>query len=654
MGGTRSALIIATARYADSRLSQLRAPAKDAEALASVLGDADIGGFDVDVALDQPHGAVSRALSRFLRDRRPEDTLLLHLSCHGIKDEHGELYFAASDTERDDLDATAIAAVWLRRLMDKCRSRRTLLMLDCCFSGAFGRGMLARGDAAVHTRERLDGRGRAIITASDSLEYALEGEGEEAVGQPSVFTSAVVAGLASGAADRDGDGLITVPELFRHVEEAVREATPYMTPHLWMLDVEGELVIARSRSANRENMSLAAIERLAQSALMEERREAVELLGGRLTGGAPDDAAAARRALGRLAYDDSQLVSAAAALALQPLENPTLAAWTFKRPRVATYVRHEERVRDVALDPCGERLATASSDGTGRLWSLEGEELLRLSHGGEVQAIAFTPDGQRLVTAGAGGARIWAINRGAQLASVGHDGTARAVAVSPDGELVVSAGDDHKARLWNKAGETVAVLEHDASVWAVAFASDGSLLATASTDTTARLWTTAGDLIASLRHSGAVWGVALSPDGRLVATASGDKRAHLWKLADPREPRTLHHDSAVRCVVFSPDGEVLVSCGDDGTARGWNVRGGYELARLPHDDAVPRACFTHGGQLLATASLDRYARLWDCMSGNLVARFPHDAPVTRVSFSGDDRVLATAAGATAQLWHAHD
>jgi uncharacterized caspase-like protein len=177
MTPARSALVVATARYDDPRLRRLRAPAKDAEALAAVLGDADIGEFDVNTAVDQTHAVASRSLSKFFRDRRPEDTLLLHLSCHGIKDEHGELYFAASDTELDDLDATAIASVWLRRLMDKCRSRRLILMLDCCYSGAFGRGMLSRGDDAVHSRERFDGRGRAVITASDSIEYALEGGG---------------------------------------------------------------------------------------------------------------------------------------------------------------------------------------------------------------------------------------------------------------------------------------------------------------------------------------------------------------------------------------------------------------------------------------------------------------------------------------------
>src|SRR5687767_7656163 len=45
--GTRSALIIASREYQDPGLGQLRSPAHDAEALARVLGNPRIGGFDV-------------------------------------------------------------------------------------------------------------------------------------------------------------------------------------------------------------------------------------------------------------------------------------------------------------------------------------------------------------------------------------------------------------------------------------------------------------------------------------------------------------------------------------------------------------------------------------------------------------------------------
>ena len=133
----RHALVVATARYGDSKLQQLRAPAADAEELADVLRDPEKGDFDVEVLPDETHAQLTRAIARFFRDRRPQDLLLLHFSCHGVKDEDGELYLAATDTDLDLLSATGISSSWLNERISRTRSRRTVVLLDCCFSGSF-------------------------------------------------------------------------------------------------------------------------------------------------------------------------------------------------------------------------------------------------------------------------------------------------------------------------------------------------------------------------------------------------------------------------------------------------------------------------------------------------------------------------------------
>jgi len=51
---SRSALIVASNEYQDPGLSELRAPAVDADALAAVLSDPEIGGFDVRTLLSGP------------------------------------------------------------------------------------------------------------------------------------------------------------------------------------------------------------------------------------------------------------------------------------------------------------------------------------------------------------------------------------------------------------------------------------------------------------------------------------------------------------------------------------------------------------------------------------------------------------------------
>jgi hypothetical protein len=61
--GRRSALIVISNDYLDPGLSELRAPAADAAALAAVLSDPEIGGFEVRTLLNEPAHVVKR-LSR--------------------------------------------------------------------------------------------------------------------------------------------------------------------------------------------------------------------------------------------------------------------------------------------------------------------------------------------------------------------------------------------------------------------------------------------------------------------------------------------------------------------------------------------------------------------------------------------------------------
>src|SRR5688500_18512177 len=131
MAGPRSALIVASDTYQDPQLARLRAPGRDAEELAAVLRDPAIGGFDVSVSLNQRHYEVRVALEDFFADRRPDDVLLLHFSCHGIKDEAGRLFFAAADTEKNRLKATGIAADYVNDLLGHARSQNVLLLLGC-------------------------------------------------------------------------------------------------------------------------------------------------------------------------------------------------------------------------------------------------------------------------------------------------------------------------------------------------------------------------------------------------------------------------------------------------------------------------------------------------------------------------------------------
>jgi hypothetical protein len=332
VSGRRLALVVATDRYEDTTLRGLSAPAADAEALANVLGDPDLGGFEVDVLLNPTSWVAAQHVESLLGERHPSDLVLLHFSCHGLKDESGELFLAASNTRPTLLASTALDAALVNRLMRRSRAHRVVLLLDCCYGGAFERGVVARADEDMHVGGHFaqnqlgGGRGRVVITASSAMEYALEGTDVTVGGRPkpSIFTGALVEGLRSGEADRDQDGHVGLDELYDYVFDRVQARSPNQTPSRWEFGLQGDLYIARNP---RRRIVPAAVSdeilQLAHHVTPGVRIGAVDELSQLASGHKLPLAAGAAMVLRQLADDDSRRVAEAATAALRQL-GPTL------------------------------------------------------------------------------------------------------------------------------------------------------------------------------------------------------------------------------------------------------------------------------------------------------------------------------------------
>ncbi|MDA2803364.1 caspase, EACC1-associated type [Nocardiopsis suaedae] len=258
MTGVRRALVVAQDDYDNADLTRLHSPAQDAAALAQVLGDPAIGGFEVAVVHDAPSHEVARRVEAFFASGGREDALLLHFSCHGLKNPRGELFFAARDTEPELLRSTAVPAQFVRQCIQACRARNSVLFLDCCFGGAFLEGMGLRASNDAHVLDTFPeeamagGRGWAVVTASNAIEYAFEGGhlAEDAPPTPSVFTGALVDALTTGEADMNEDGLVSLDELYDYLFERVRAENPNQTPSCSM-HVQGDVYLARSTLNHR-------------------------------------------------------------------------------------------------------------------------------------------------------------------------------------------------------------------------------------------------------------------------------------------------------------------------------------------------------------------------------------------------------------------
>nr|WSW65651.1 type VII secretion protein EccCb [Streptomyces sp. NBC_00995] len=245
----RIALLVATTEYVDPGLRLLRSPSDDARRLGALLDNKEIGYFDrVLVLVNESKAAVEEKIEELFQDCAKADTVLLYFSCHGIRDRHGRLFFGTVRTHRDRPESTAISARFVEEQMRRCRAGSKVLLLDCCYGGAFTQGMEPFAEDGGQLTAQVAGRGTYVMAASDALEFAYEGDQmQHKHGSfQSVFTEAVIEGLETGQADADNDGVVTAHELFQYIETHVRARGAPQTPTEFTSSVQGNIPIAKA------------------------------------------------------------------------------------------------------------------------------------------------------------------------------------------------------------------------------------------------------------------------------------------------------------------------------------------------------------------------------------------------------------------------
>jgi tetratricopeptide (TPR) repeat protein len=303
--GRRTALLVGTYDYSDTSLQRLAAPGQDVESLAKVLVDPEIAGFDVITLINEPHHVVAAAIGNFYDGLRREDLALLYVTGHGLKDAHGRLYFAMTNTSPTGLWFTAIGADQINDAMNNCSSRQKVLILDCCYGGAFPGGWSAKGAPDVDALERFHGRGRVVLTASGAAEYSFERENLSGTGPSSLFTHYLVEGIRTGKADLDMDGDISLDELYSYVHDRVIEALPRQRPKK-QDDVEGRIVIAQNVGWTLPTY----VENAIESPIALARQSAIQSLAELYRIGNKAVRRQVYEQLEKLADDDSRMVSA--------------------------------------------------------------------------------------------------------------------------------------------------------------------------------------------------------------------------------------------------------------------------------------------------------------------------------------------------------
>jgi WD40 repeat protein len=308
----------------------------------------------------------------------------------------------------------------------------------------------------------------------------------------------------------------------------------------------------------------------------------------------------------------------------------------------------------VAFSPDGTLVASASSDGIGRVWRTSdwGLQAVLAGHATSLTGISFSTDGEHVVTAGRDGtARVFEAKTGSPLFTLaGHtDWVKSATFTGGVGSYVVTAGADGTVRLWDAVFQPVLeqLADVGAPVASVAFGDDGRLhvgttdwrihvldpmtgeeLSVEPGVIRSRRAVSLDGSVATIRgstvllrsggrrnvltgHRDRVTSVAFSRFGGLLATASLDHDVRIWNVATGRGVRVFQHNTAVHDAEFGPDGRWLVSAANK--AGLWDVGSGDIVLRLRgHEGTTTAATFDPSGKLIVTGGIDGTVRTYSC------------------------------------------
>jgi caspase domain-containing protein len=235
MAGRYRALLIGNSTYPadEHNLQTLKGPVKDIAVLNRALSDRDTGLFaDVDVTLlpEATSTRAVRALGTFFTTADRDDVLLVYFSGHGKLDQMGRLHLCMNDTQTTDLLSTAVSSVRINEFAEASRARNVVIILDCCYAGAFRGGEFG---------EAVAGPGRYVMTSCRGTQLANDATVDNGT---SFFTQHLVEGLLD-AADQDSDGYVSFSDVYAYVDRRLREDGKQIPQR--RVDGDGDLRLAR-------------------------------------------------------------------------------------------------------------------------------------------------------------------------------------------------------------------------------------------------------------------------------------------------------------------------------------------------------------------------------------------------------------------------
>jgi Caspase domain/WD domain, G-beta repeat len=219
---------------------------KDIEALEAILIDPNIGAFKtVKTLLNPDSQKMAEAIESFLSTCPADSLALLYFSGHGIWDSQGTLCLTTSASRRGPqqkiVRSTFLSADFLEAVFKDSPAQYPVLVLDCCLGEDGSPNESARKRRLEQVRQQFTESGTMVMASSTGVHHTGVQKGHRL----SAYTSYLVEGLATGIADLDEDGVISLDEWHTYAMRKIQLAGPALRPALYRSPSQPVLAIAK-------------------------------------------------------------------------------------------------------------------------------------------------------------------------------------------------------------------------------------------------------------------------------------------------------------------------------------------------------------------------------------------------------------------------
>jgi WD40 repeat protein/uncharacterized caspase-like protein len=342
---------------------------------------------------------------------------------------------------------------------------------------------------------------------------------------------------------------------------------------------------------------------------------------------------------------------------------------------------HSQQVNAISISDNGKIYATASNDGTVKVWQANGNLLKTLtSEQAQMHSISLRLDDseQQIInslyipqkTSKSTGNSIYVISTNDDsivqlraksnqqlISSYSHPESVNHLSLSPDQKLLATTTIDGKIYIWNKEGILQQTLTgHTGEILDIQFLpdkinSDRYKLISTGVDKTVKIWQVFNR---DRNQAEEIYSVAISPKNpdtfaAAIGDVNGDSKIKIWRNNHDGTQKLIHtllgHQATISQIKYSPDGKIIASASWDQTIKLWQAQTGELINTLKGDqDGINSIVFSPDSQTLISAGEDKTIKIWNLVGqAKLIKTLTgHTDSIKTVTVSPDSKFIASA------------